>query len=189
MKDNMNLPITKPYFDQDDFDIITKPLETGWVVQGPYVKEFENNIRKFVGSKYAIALNSCTSAQFVLSKIIGLEATDEVIVPAFTWISTANSVEYLGAKVVFCDIDIETFNIDINKIEDLITDKTKAIYPVNLFGLSVEMDKVIDIAKKYNLKVIEDSACGLGGFYKNKHCGTFGDAGVFSFHRAFYMSM
>ena len=178
----MKIPITKPYFTKDEFEIIQEPLKTGWVVQGPFVQKFEKAISKFIGAKYSIALNSCTSGQFIMSRIIDLKPEDEVIMPAFTWISTANSVEFLGAKAVFCDINLDTFNIDSNKIKSLITNKTKAIYPVNLFGLPAELEKISQIAQKFNLRVIEDSACGLGGFINEKHCGTFGDAAVFSFH-------
>jgi len=178
----MRLPITKPYFGTEEFELITKPLETGWVVQGPYVKEFERLICDYTGAKYAVALNSCTSGQFIMSRILGLKEDDEVIVPAFTWISTANSVEYTGAKVVFCDINLETFSLDVTQIEKKITAKTKAIYPVNLFGLPANLEKIKDIAKKYNLKIVEDCACGLMGRINGKHCGLFGKAGILSFH-------
>jgi len=178
----MKLPITKPYFDEHERELMLKPLETGWVVQGPYVKEFEENIAAYTGAKHAIAVNSCTSGQFILSQILGLKPGDEVIVPSFTWISTINSIEYLGAKAIFCDVDIDTFNLDPEKIEALITDKTVAIYPVALFGLPADMISIMNLAKKYGLRVIEDCACGLGGWIDETHCGLFGDAGVFSFH-------
>ncbi len=178
----MQLPITKPYFTEREFELIHHPLQSGWVVQGKFVEEFENNIAEYTGTKHAIAINSCTSGQFLMSEIIGLQKGDEVIVPAFTWISTANSAEFYGAKAVFCDIDIHTFNIDVSKIEPLITEKTKAIYPVSLFGLPANMQEIIKLAKKYNLKVVEDIACGLGGFIDNRHVGTFGEGGILSFH-------
>jgi perosamine synthetase len=178
----MNIPITKPFFDQSEFDIIQKPLRTGWVVQGPYVKDFETKFAEFTGSKYAVALNSCTSGQFILSRIIGLNPGDEVLVPAFTWISTANAVEFLGAKVVFSDIDLDTYNIDVAKAEEKINDRTKAIFPVHLFGLPADMPEIMRLSKRYGLRVVEDAACGLGGKLAEQHCGTIGDAGVFSFH-------
>ncbi len=178
----MKIPITKPYFTEREYELITKPLDTGWVVQGPYVQEFEEKIAEFTGAKYSVAVNSCTSGQFIMSRIIGLKANDEVIVPSYTWISTVNSIEFLGAKAVFCDIDINTFNIDISQIERNINKKTKAIYPVSLFGLPANMPEIMKIAEKYNLKVVEDCACGLGGKIKNKHCGLFGDGGILSFH-------
>ncbi len=176
------IPITRPYFDETEKELITKPLETGWVVQGPYVKEFEGLITAFTGAAHGVAVNSCTSGQFILSRVIDLQPGDEVIVPAFTWVSTANSVEFLGAKAVFCDIDPKTFNIDVSRIEALITSKTRAIYPVHLFGLCANMPEVMRLAGAYNLKVIEDCACGLGGRIDGKHCGTFGEGGVLSFH-------
>jgi dTDP-4-amino-4,6-dideoxygalactose transaminase len=112
----------------------------------------------------------------------GFGPGDEAIVPAFTWISTANVVEHLGGKVVFCDIDLDTFNIDVEQIESKITSKTKAIFPVHLFGLSADMNPILDLARKYNLFVVEDAACGFGSKYKSEHVGSLGDTGCFSFH-------
>ena len=178
----MKLPITKPLFDEEEYAIITRPLDSGWIVQGPYVKEFENAIAEFVGIKYAVAVNSCTSGQFIMSRVIDLGPDDEVIVPSFTWISTVNSIEFLGAKAVFCDIDINTFNIDVTQIEEKISEKTKALYPVHLFGLAADMLSIMKIAEDHNLKVVEDCACGLGARIGNKHCGLFGTGGILSFH-------
>src|SRR6056297_611263 len=178
----MKLPITKPFITEEEFELIRQPLETGWLVQGPFVKEFEEKIAAFTGARYAVALNSCTSGQFIMSEVIGLGEEDEVILPAFTWISTANSVEYYGAKPVFCDIDIRTFNIDVNQIESKINSKTKAIYPVTLFGLTPDMTTIQSLAKKNSLKIVEDCACGLGAKKGDTHCGLFGDGGVLSFH-------
>ena len=178
----MKLPITKTYFTEREFELIQKPLETGWLVQGTFVREFEQKIADFTGAKYAIAVNSCTSGQFIMSEILGLKEGDEVIVPSFTWISTVNSIEYMGAKAVFCDIDIRTFNIDVKQIEEKIKPRTKAIYPVNLFGLAANMPEIMALAQKYNLQVVEDCACSLGGKIGDTHTGLFGIAGIFSFH-------
>lgn len=178
----MKIPIAKTEFTEADFDNIRKPLESGWVVQGPYVKEFENKWNKFTGAKNSVAVTSCTTGLHLSLAALGVKEGDEVIVPSFTWIATANSVEYLGAKPVFCDINLPTFNIDVEKIEKLITKKTKAIIPVHLFGLPVNMDEVMNIAKKYNLIVVEDAACGFAAKYKGIHVGNFGDTGCFSFH-------
>jgi len=178
----MKIPITKPNFDKEEYELITKPLGTGWIVQGPYVKEFERSIAEFTGAEYAVAVNSCTSGQFILSRVIDLQPDDEVIVPSFTWISTVNSIEFLGAKAIFCDIDIDTFNIDVIQIEEKITAKTKAIYPVHLFGLAADMQEIMRIAERHDLKVVEDCACGLGAKLGNIHCGLFGIGGIFSFH-------
>ncbi|MFC2093016.1 DegT/DnrJ/EryC1/StrS family aminotransferase [Bacteroidota bacterium] len=178
----MKIPITKTYFDDSDYENIQKPLKSGWVVQGPFVKEFEERFSKFVKSKYSIASSSCTTALHIALAALGIKKGDEVIVPAFTWVSTANAIEFTGAKPIFCDIDLRTFNIDANQIEEKITDKTKAIIPVHLFGLPADMDAVLRISMKYNLKIVEDAACGFGAYYKNKHVGNFGDFGCFSFH-------
>jgi dTDP-4-amino-4,6-dideoxygalactose transaminase len=113
---------------------------------------------------------------------LGFGPGDEAIVPALTWISTANVVEHLGGKVVFCDIDLNTINIDVKQLADKINPKTKVILPVHLFGLSADMAPIIALARKHNLWVIEDAACGFGSRYKGQHVGTFGDAGCFSFH-------
>ena len=107
-----------------------------------------------------IAVTSCTSALHLLAAVDF--GPDEAIVPAFTWISTANVIEHLGGKVVFCDIDLETFNIDTNKLDSLITNKTKAILPVHLFGLPADMNRILDLTVKRDIKVIEDAACGFG---------------------------
>lgn len=178
----LKIPITKPFFDSEEQRMIVKPIKTGWIVQGPYVEEFEKRIADFTGAKYAVAVNSCTSGQFIMSRIIGLQPRDEVIIPSFSWISTANSVEFLGAKAVFCDIDINTFDIDAAQIEEKITKKTKAIYPVHLFGLAADMQAVMKIANKHHIKVVEDCACGLGAEIGNKHVGLFGLGGILSFH-------
>jgi len=178
----MKIPISKPYFGEEEKELIQKPLETGWVVQGPYVKEFEDKFTAYTGAKFGIATTSCTTALHMALIAAGVEAGDEVIVPAFTWVSTANVVEMLMAKPVFADIDLKTFNIDPAEIERLITEKTKAIIPVSLFGLSADIDPVIEIAAKYSLKVIEDDACATGAFYKGLHAGTKVDMGCFSFH-------
>lgn len=178
----MKISIAKPYFTKDEIKEVEKVLKSGWVVQGPKVKEFEEMFAKFVGVKYAIAVSSCTAALHLSLVALEINQEDEVIVPAFTFIATANVVESQRAKPVFVDIDPKTFNIDVSKIEKAITKKTKAIIPVHLFGLSANMSEIKKIAKKYNLYVIEDAACGMGSIYKGKHVGTFGNTGCFSFH-------
>ena len=178
----MKIPIAKTEFIKEDFENILKPLESGWVVQGMYVKEFEDKWCQFTKAKNSIAVTSCTTALHLSLAAWGIKSGDEVILPAFTWIATANAAEYLNAKPVFCDINPDTFNIDVGKIESLITKKTKAIVPVHLFGLPADMDVIMDIAKKRNLIVIEDAACGFAAKYKGVHVGNFGNAGCFSFH-------
>ncbi len=178
----MNIPIAKTEFDQNEFQNIIKPLSSGWVVQGPFVEEFENKWSKYTGAKNSIAVSNCTTALHLSLASLGIKAGDEVIVPSFTWVATANAVEYTGAKPILCDIETETFNIDTSQIEKLISKKTKAIIPVHLFGLSSNMNELSNIAKKYHLKIIEDAACGFGCKYNNKHVGNFAETGCFSFH-------
>ncbi|MFW0696467.1 DegT/DnrJ/EryC1/StrS family aminotransferase [Aliarcobacter butzleri] len=180
----MNIPITKTIFGDEEKEAIVKPLETGWVVQGPNVAKFQNMFADFTGSKYAHAASNCTTALHLGLEAMNITKGDKVIVPSFTYVASANAVEYTGAEVVFCDIDLKTFNIDEMKLEEIIKKDSsiKAIMPVNLFGLCANMPYVMELAKKYNLKVIEDSACGFDGWIGDKHSGTFGDCGCFSFH-------
>ena len=179
-----NIPITKAILGDEEKAEIIKPLETGWIVQGPYVEKFQELFCEFTKSKHAHATTSCTTALHLGLEAMGIKAGDKVIVPSFTWVSSANAVEYTGAEVIFCDINLKTFNIDETKLQNLIeNDKSiKAIMPVNLFGLCANMPFIMDLSKKFNLKVIEDSACGFDSWIGNKHSGTFGDCGCFSFH-------
>lgn len=178
----MNIPIARTNLLDSEIKSVLEPLQSGWLVQGPKVKEFENKWSAFSGAKHSIAVTSCTSGLHLSLAASGFGPGDEAIVPAFTWVSTANVVEHLGGKVVFCDIGLGTFNIDIEQIESKITSKTKAILPVHLFGLSADMDPILELAHKHNLFVVEDAACGFGSKYKGQHVGTFGNTGCFSFH-------
>jgi len=178
----MKIPIARTSLTQDEINSVRAPLESGWLVQGPKVEEFENKWSKFTNSNYSAAVTSCTSALHLSLAAMGFKHGDEAIVPALTWISTANVVEHLGGKVIFCDVEKDTFNIDVSQIESKISKKTKAILPVHLFGLSADMNPIMQIAKKYKLFVVEDAACGFGSQYKGSHVGTIGDTGCFSFH-------
>jgi perosamine synthetase len=178
----LNIPIARTNLLDSEINSVLDPLKSGWLVQGPKVKEFEDKWCAFTGAQNSIAVTSCTSGLHLSLAASGFAPGDEAIVPAFTWISTANIVEHLGGKVVFCDIDLRTFNIDIAKIESKITERTKAILPVHLFGLAADIDPILTLAKKHNLFVVEDAACGFGSKYKGKHVGTFGNTGCFSFH-------
>jgi perosamine synthetase len=179
-----NIPITKAVFDQAEKDAIIKPLETGWVVQGPNVAEFERLFAAFTGAKYAKAVSNCTTALHLALLALGIKAGDKVVVPSFTYVASANAVEYTSADVVFCDIDLKTFNIDVQKLASLLKQdrSIKAIMPVNLFGLCAEMDTIQALAKDYDVKVVEDSACGFDAWIGSQHSGTMSDIGCFSFH-------
>lgn len=178
----MQVPIARTALEPNEIESVLEPLRSGWLVQGPKVREFETKWADFTGARHAVAVTSCTTGLHLAAVAHGLGPGDEVIVPAFTWIATANVVEHQQATTVFCDIDLETFNIDVAQIEALITDRTAGIIPVHLFGLAANMDAVNAIAKKHGLWVVEDAACGFGATYKGRHVGALGDAGAFSFH-------
>ncbi len=176
------IPITKPYFDNDEINILKECLDSGWVTQGPLTEKFENLFKEEHSCQYAVSASSCTAALHIALLALGINAGDEVIVPAFTWITSASCVEYVGADVKFVDVEKETMNIDPAKIEEAITPKTKAIIAVHLFGCPAKMDEIMEIAKKHHLYVVEDCACAIGTTYKGKKVGTIGDIGCFSFH-------
>ena len=176
------IPISKTIISSKSANEVSKVIKSGWLVQGKKVKEFEESWSRFTKLKFSSATTSCTSGMILALKALNISHGDEVIVPSFSWISTANVVELVGAKPIFCDITLDDFNIDTEKIEKLINKKTKAIIPVHLFGYPAKMDVIMKIAKKFKLFVIEDAACGFGSYINDKHVGNFGDFGVFSFH-------
>lgn len=176
------IPITAPYFDEKELQKVKECLDSGWVTQGPMVQEFEKLFCEYQNCKYGVAVSSCTAALHIAAMALGLREGDEVIVPAYTWITSASCVEYVGASVKFVDVEKETMNLDPAKIKEAITERTKAIVVVHLFGNPAKMDEIMAIAKQYNLKVIEDCACAIGTAYKGKKVGTIGDIGCFSFH-------
>lgn len=176
------IPLAKPNILPQDIDLVSEVLRSGMLVQGKYVTELENSFVTLTQANYASALSNGTATLHLALIALGIKAGDEVIVPAFSYIATANVVELVGAKPIFVDIDLQTFNIDVTKIEAVITQKTKAIIPVHEFGLACDIEAIMILAKKYHLFVIEDAACALGAFYKNKHVGSFGDFGSFSLH-------
>lgn len=184
----MKIPITKPYFDHNEIKAVTSVLESGWLVQGPRVSELEAIIADFTRTKFARACSSCTAALHLALLSLGIGAGDKVLLPSFTYVASANSIEYTGATPVFIDIDPHTFNIDPQKIADYLErgknqqSDSKGVIPVHLFGLPADMNPIMEIASQYNLYVVEDAACALGASYYNKHVGTFGNAGCFSLH-------
>jgi perosamine synthetase len=178
----LRVPITRPVIGDAELEAVRRPLESGWVVQGQFVAEFESRFATFAGSPHAAATSSCTTALHIAMAALGLKPGDEVIVPAFTWISTANVVEYLGATPVFCDVDLETYNIDVRQCESLVTERTVGIIPVHLFGLAADIDALQELAGRKGLWLVEDAACGFGCLHRGRHVGTFGTMGAFSFH-------
>ena len=176
------VPIARTSLTEEEITSVLGPLRSGWLVQGPQVKSFEEKWCAVTGAPHSLAVTSCTTGMHLAVAALNLGPGDEVIVPALTWISTANVIEHQGATPVFCDIDLRTFNIDVLQIESLITERTVGILPVHLFGLAADMKPIMDIAAKHGLWVVEDSACGFGATYDGQHVGLFGHAGAFSFH-------
>ena len=168
--------------DDDDIESVVKTLRGDYLTTGPSVSEFEKRIAAYVGSKYAVAVSNGTAALHCACYAAGIKGGDEVLVPAITFAASSNCVLYCGGKPVFVDINPDTYNIDISKIEEKITEKTKAIIPVHFAGQPVDMDKILEIAEKYNLIVIGDGAHALGAEYKNEKVGLKADMTEFSFH-------
>lgn len=178
----MQIPFHKAYITKKDIAAVVSAIKSGWLTMGPRTVEFEEKFKKYIGSKHAISVNSCTAALHLALEAIGLKESDEVLVPAMTFTSTAEVVCYFKAKPVLVDIDKETHNIDTRKIEGLITKKTRAIIPVHYGGQPCDMDEIRRLAKKYKIFIIEDAAHCLPTLYKNKKIGTIGDITCFSFY-------
>lgn len=176
------IPVAKPYFDQAEEQAAALAIRSGWVVQGPRVMEFEKMVADLVGAKYALATSNCTTALHLSLLALGIGAGDEVLVPSYSFIASANSILHAGATPLFVDIDERTYNIDPNLIEEKITPRTRAIMPVHQIGLAADLDAIHQIARKHDLVVIEDAATIIGGSYKNKKIGAHSRAVCFSFH-------
>ncbi|MDF2882758.1 MAG: putative biosynthesis-related protein, partial [Clostridiaceae bacterium] len=168
--------------DDNDIEAVTKILKGDFLTTGPSVKAFEDKVAEYVGAKYAVAVSNGTAALHAACFAAGIKEGDEVIVTPITFAASSNCVLYCGGKPVFVDVDPKTYNIDVNKIEEKITEKTKAIIPVDFTGQVVDIDRINEIAKKYNLTVIEDAAHALGSEYKGKKVGTLSHMTEFSFH-------
>jgi dTDP-4-amino-4,6-dideoxygalactose transaminase len=159
-------------------EVITKCAFVG----GPYVKKFEDSFAKFCGVKHCVGVGNGTDALFIALKALGIGQGDEVITAANSFIATSEAVSLIGAKVVFVDINPQTYNIDVSKIEEKITTKTKAIIPVHLYGQPADMEPILELAREYNLRIIEDAAQAHGAVYRGKKVGSIGDFACFSFY-------
>jgi perosamine synthetase len=175
-----NIPIGLPNMGIEEWEATKESIMSGWITQGPKVREFEKIFAERHKVKHAFAVSNCTTALHLALVACGVGVGDEVIVPAFTWVSTANAVKYCGATPIFIDIDINTFNIDVTQIKDKITAKTKAIIPVHLFGLCADIDYIK--SNFPDLKIVEDGACAAGAALHGKPAGGLGHIGCFSFH-------
>ncbi|MDR1722042.1 MAG: DegT/DnrJ/EryC1/StrS family aminotransferase [Methanobrevibacter sp.] len=185
----INIPIASPIIDDEEIEEVVKVLKSGFIAQGPKVEEFEKEFAEYVGSEYAIATSSGTTALHTALLAGGIGQGDEVITTAFSFVATGNSILYTGAKAVFADIDNDTYTLDADSVENVITDKTKAIMPVQLYGQPADMDGIMKIAKRNDLIVVEDAAQAHGSIYKKegspfdgKKVGNIGDMACFSFY-------
>ena len=177
------IPVNEPLLNGNEKKYLCECIDTGWISsEGPFVKEFEQKMSASVNRKYGIAVSNGTAALEIACQALDIGEGDEVIMPAFTIISCAMAVTKLGATPVLVDSDMNDWNMLVDDIEAKITDKTKAIMMVHIYGLPVQVDKVLQLAKKYNLKVIEDAAEMHGQTYNGKPCGSFGDISTFSFY-------
>ncbi len=176
------IPYGRQVIDAGDIKAVVKVLRSDWLTQGPAVKEFEDSLAKYCDAKYAVAVSNGTAALHLAYLAAGLGVGDEVITTPNTFVATTNMLLAIGAKPVFCDIRLDNYNMDEAKIEALITPRTKAIVPVHFAGHPCNMDKILNIAKRHNLLIIEDACHALGASYKNRKIGSIGDMSVFSFH-------
>ena len=181
-KRKMTVPITKPALTEEEARAPYESIKSGWVTQGPKVAEFEKAVASYVGAKHGVATTSCTTGLHLALATIGVGPGDEVIVPSFTFIASANAILYTGATVVFCEVDPRTFNADPADIERRITKKTKAIMPVDQIGLACDIAPINEIAKRHGVDVVEDAAPTIGGTYKGRRVGSNAHQTVFSFH-------
>ena len=175
------LPFALPDIGNKEIQNVVETLRSGWITTGPRTKEFERRFREYVGAPYAIAVNSCTAALHIALAALGIGPYDEVITTSLTFCATANVILHLGATPIFADVDND-FNINPDKIERLITPHTKAIVPVHYAGQPCRMDKILEIARKYSLPVVEDAAHAVGASYRGQIIGSIGDITAFSFY-------
>lgn len=174
------IPLAKPYFDEREIIEMRKTLDNGWVAQGPRVKQFEQEFAEYCGTKYAVAVNSCTSGLYLSLFAQGISKGDKVIVPDFTFVATGNAVRQTGADVEIVDVDGETFCMYVPEVEDKIDECTKAIIPVHALGYPVDIPELNKLARSYDIKVIEDAASGLGSMIGDKKVGSFGNISCYS---------
>ena len=177
------IPVNEPLLNGNEKKYLIECIDTGWISsEGPFIKKFEEQFAAKNNKKHGIAVCNGTAALEIAVESLGITKGDEVIMPSFTIISCASSIIKSGAIPVLVDSDLGTWNMNVSEIESKITNKTKAIMVVHIYGLTVDIDPIMELAKKHNLKIIEDSAEAHGQTYKGKPCGSFGDVSVFSFY-------
>jgi dTDP-4-amino-4,6-dideoxygalactose transaminase len=176
------LPFTRPTIDEDTIRAVGDVLRSGWIASGPKVLELEKRLSEYCGGRWVRCLTSATEAMEIALRAVGIKAGDEVITPAMSFVATANVIEHVGARPVFVDVDVDSRNIDLGKAEAAITARTRAIMPVHFAGLAADMDGVYDLAKRHQLRVVEDAAHAIGTSHRGRRIGSIGDLVCFSFH-------
>jgi dTDP-4-amino-4,6-dideoxygalactose transaminase len=179
---NHNIPLIKPYITQEIKDKVLEVLESGYLTEGPVTKEFENSLKKYLGCNYLVAVTSATTGLEMALRALGIGQGDEVIVPDYTYPATATVAPLVGAKAVIVDVVKDSMLIDYDAIEDAITENTKAIIPVSLFGFPLDYNRLNEIKQKHNLYIVEDAACSIGAEFNGVKVGNQADITVFSLH-------
>ena len=177
----MHVPQFSPWIGKEEIQAVAESIKSKWITEGPKSQLFSRKLLKLIGAKYGVFAPNGTLALYLALKAIGVGPDDEVLVPDFTFIASATTVEMAGAKPVFVDVNRDNFQIDLSGADKLVTKKTKAVMPVHIYGTVCDMDKVKRFAKKHDLLIIEDAAQAVGVHWRGKHAGTFGDVGCFSF--------
>jgi len=178
---HIKIPLARPWFTEEEAQVAYEVVKSRWLIFGPQTASFENEFAQMMGAKYAVAVNSGSSALLVSLMALGIGEGDEVIVPDMTFVSTASCTMFVGARPVFADLELQTYGMNPRDIESRITKRTKLITPVHYAGQTADMNPIVDIARRYSLKVLEDAAESHLSEYEGKLCGTIGDMGIFSF--------
>jgi len=182
MKRNTFLPFSRPDIGQGEIRAVVDVLSSGWITSGPKVQAFEKAFAEYVGSPYALSLSSCTAGLHLAMEMLGLNPDDEVITTSLTWPATVNMIHLCGGRPVFVDVERNTINLDVSRVEDAITKRTRAIVPVHFAGQSCDLDGLRDICKSRGITLIEDAAHAVGSEYKGRRIGSSDNIAVFSFH-------
>lgn len=176
------VPLMRPWLGEEEIEAVAEVMRSGWISQGPKVIEFEECVADYVGARFGVATNACTSSMHLALRTSGIKPGDDVIVPSFTCMATANAIHQTGANPVFAEIDPDTYNITAETLDAAVTEKTRGVMAVHQIGLSVDMDPLMDIADKHGIVVIEDAATAFGATYKGNRLGGLGRPSCFSFH-------
>lgn len=180
--DETYLPFARPHISNAAIKEVISCLKSGWLTTGPRVEQFTQKLKSYFNAPYVIPLSSATAGLHLTLLALNLQPGDEVITTPLTFAATLNTIVLAGGKPVLVDIDLKTLNMDVNRIEDAITPRTRAIIPVHFAGRPLDMDPLLQIAQQFKLRVIEDAAHAMGTLYKDKRIGSFGDTQIFSFH-------